>query len=230
MSCEKYELFLIERSDAPGGLPSADAAQLASHLDTCAACRGFARELEDVTPEKLRAELPAKDPGDAFFVRTRNIVWEGVQEQKRASAPARLPAPTESGAKAGFFARLYETLFVQKRGLAMTGVAIAAVAAITVGLWPRAVRPPPFVEGAPPAIDQMYEGEGVLAEIGTLSGDEMGKLANKLVIETPADLRGADLGDDEPDAVEQQIETLSPDELKAFDAKIALATKEAKGA
>ena len=237
MTCEPVEIMLLEQES--GDLSPDAQATLADHVGGCADCGRFAEGLAGVSAAKLRRELAPPEPGEAFFVRTRNEIWHALESAKEAQRVPASAAPVGFWARLGWaLRRLGEVLFVQRHGLATTAVAAAAVAVLTVALWPRQMRPPslflpseisaPTSNSADAASEEASEGD-VLADVGSLSKEEMQMLSTRLTIDTSADVSSVEVEDD-PEGVEGQLESLSPEELKAFDVQIAQATREAKGA
>ena len=240
--CEKFELLLIE--ETAGVLAPAQQAGLRAHVAACPECPRFAQGLAHVEA-RARLELAPKDPGDAFFVRTRNEVLAEIAAQQRLSPSALRAKPAALDlARAGergigaWFRRVGAWLVGERRGLFGATAGVTAALLVAVFLWPKAMRPPQRgmepEAGAQGQVDRAVAEEPlagqsdaeVLPEISTLSREELTTFANNLTIEGAAD---TDL-DDDPEGVEGQVEGLSGDELRALDNQIAVATKEPKGA
>ena len=119
------EMQLLIQADQDGELAPAEAARVAAHLDTCAACAGVQARLLALSG-RLRRELPYHAAPDALRAVVRARIAAMATPQAAAPAPAVAP-------RAAWWSRLARP----RRGFGLpfgAGVALAASLALLVAL------------------------------------------------------------------------------------------------
>lgn len=221
MRCTRYEEMAILLAE--GELPAEKMAELSRHLAGCDHCRAFSSAIQRARPGLDGLAPP--DPGEAFFAATRERVWQAWQAQ-RAARPrlwARWLAVWE-----GFLAALAR----QRRDLAMATAGVAAAAIAAFVLWPSTIQPPghPAEHGVAELqamAEDVSEAE-LWTEVETLSREQLQAFSGQLVLDT-GDVNLTDV-DEDLEGVDGQIDSLSPEEIKALDVQLTDAAREAKGA
>ena len=221
MRCTRYEEMVILLAE--GELPAGDAAELSRHLAACDHCRAFSSAIQQARPGLERLAPP--DPGEAFFAAARERTWQAWQARAEA--------------RPGLWARwraawddLFAALARQRRELAMATAGVAAAAIAAFLLWPSTLQPPGLpaeygVAEVQAAAEDVSEAE-LWTEVETLSKEQLQAFSGQLVLDT-GDVGVNDVEDD-LEAVDGQIDSLSPEEIKALDVQLAAAAREAKGA
>jgi anti-sigma factor RsiW len=221
VSCTRYEEMVILLAE--GELAAEKKAELSQHLAGCERCRAFASAVQSARPDL--EQLAPPDPGEAFFAAARERLWQAWQAQ-RAARPG-LGARWLSA-----WERFVAALSQGRRDLAIATAGVAAAAIAAFLLWPSTMAPPgrliePGVAEVQAMSDEWSEAE-LWAEVETLSQEQLQAFSGQLVLDTG----DVGLNDDkeDPEGVEGQIDSLSPEEIKALDIQINNAAREAKGA
>jgi anti-sigma factor RsiW len=94
MSCEEMELAAALRLD--GGLPEAEARQLSAHLENCAACAEFERDL--LAARAALRDLALDEVDAAVYRGLRAGVLEKASRRARSWSPLWLLGPAAAGA------------------------------------------------------------------------------------------------------------------------------------
>lgn len=143
MTCREIAPFLSARTAGP--LPAREEERVATHLETCSACRAQAARLDDLCSLLRVPEASAEEERAAAFLPAR------VLAEARASGSARRPV-------------------VGLLGSAVAGAAFGLAVAVGVAAGIRTVRPPAeeLVAAAEPAAwqepdpDEVWEWSGEL--------------------------------------------------------------------